>query len=234
MAHADTDQLSATKLPQGTETPSIFISYAREDSAFVERLRESLSQNGIETRGDWLLSPGERYEEQLRSLVIGTDAFAFVISPGSLASTACKKELDLAYEQRKRILPVSHQEHGEDTSLPPALRDPQWTLLRDSDDIAVGTQDSCFGARSEIGIYRGVPRQPLSLNEFYLRTRHSCLLFRRFPRCLSLVSHLCIVHAATLTRATRPHAPPRRPQGAPKAPMAGKRAACDNSLNNGN
>lgn len=124
--------------PVESQRPSAFVSYAREDKAFVKRLRDDLQLKTIELNGDWGLTPGQDYEARLRSLILASDVFVFIISPDSILSTACKKEIALAVEFKKRILPVSHRDHGEDVLLDSAIRVPQWTSLREGDDYEQG------------------------------------------------------------------------------------------------
>ena len=96
---------------------SVFISYAREDAEFVHALIKGLEEQGVESVGDWLLTPGQEYERRLREMSLKSHALIFVISPNSIASEACRNELALAVESKKQILPVSRRDHGEDNLL---------------------------------------------------------------------------------------------------------------------
>ena len=118
----------------------VFISYAREDKAFVTELVKKLDQHDVEPVGDWLLTPGEDYEPKLRGLNLRSQCVIFVITPDSINSQACLNELATAVESKKQILPVSRRDHGEDTRLDSALRAPQWIFLREGDDFEAGVQ----------------------------------------------------------------------------------------------
>ena len=120
------------------ETPTVFISYAREDEPFADTLGHALQEKGIDVKADWDLSPGERYKEPLRSLILGSHALLFVISPDSADSEECKKEIDFANEQKKPILPVLRRDLTDSGVLPGAVADPQWVYLRDTDDFEKG------------------------------------------------------------------------------------------------
>lgn len=122
-----------------TEQVSVFISYAREDGQFTSRLDESLRLQGIGVNGDWKLVRGAKYEEQLRQMILESDIFIFVISPNSVDSRPCFTEAELASEMLKKIIPVVYQDCAE-ASLHSAIREPQWTFLRDSDDFVSGVQ----------------------------------------------------------------------------------------------
>jgi WD40 repeat protein len=133
----ESDQPEALKPPEDRATA--FISYAREEKNFVLRLDESLRLKGINVSGDWLLVRGMNYEEQLQEMLLGADAFIFVLSQSSARSPACQEEINQAVELKKRILPVVYRDcEGE---LHPALSKPQWTFLREEDDFVTGVQE---------------------------------------------------------------------------------------------
>src|SRR5690349_2016985 len=52
-----------------------FVSYAREDSRFVESLAASLEAAGVRVLGDWLLPGAVPYEDRLREFIIDCNAF---------------------------------------------------------------------------------------------------------------------------------------------------------------
>ncbi|MEJ7736052.1 MAG: TIR domain-containing protein [Chitinophagaceae bacterium] len=126
---------------QSQQRSSVFISYAREDEKFVGELCQGLLKNNIEAKGDWLLVPGENYQQRLREFNLGTQAFLFIITPDSIKSDACLYELALAVEHKKQILPISRRDHIDDNLLDSALRAPQWTFLRPGDDFEGGLRN---------------------------------------------------------------------------------------------
>jgi hypothetical protein len=109
---------------QPKEKALVFISYAREDEVFVDELVKKLDQYNVEPVGDWLLTPGEKYEVKLRDLNLRAQCLIFVITPDSIKSQACLNELATAVENKKQVLPVSRRDHGEDSRLDSALRAP--------------------------------------------------------------------------------------------------------------
>ena len=126
---------------QPKEKALVFISYAREDEVFVDELVKKLDQYNVEPVGDWLLTPGEKYEVKLRELNLRAQCLIFVITPDSIKSQACLNELATAVESKKQVLPVSRRDHGEDSRLDSALRAPQWIFLRERDDFDAGVQE---------------------------------------------------------------------------------------------
>jgi hypothetical protein len=118
---------------------SAFICYAREsDTEFRNRLGEELRARGIEPRGDWLLTPGPSYRDQLATLIRDSDVFIAVISRLSVASPEVGSEIERANLQKKRLLPVQIQDGFDKAALHEALRLPQWTLLRPIDNFEIG------------------------------------------------------------------------------------------------
>jgi hypothetical protein len=52
--------------------------------------------HGIEPKGDWVLTPGPSYKDQLAALIRESDVFIAVISRLSVASPECHDEIDQA------------------------------------------------------------------------------------------------------------------------------------------
>ena len=67
----------------------------------------------VPVRGDWQLTPGEDWWE-IADLIRGSDTFLFLLTPESVRSPACLRELTLAQSWQKRILPVVRQKPPED------------------------------------------------------------------------------------------------------------------------
>jgi WD40 repeat protein len=137
---------------QQSEATSVFISYAREDAGFVQRLRDSLEQQQIEAKGDWLLTTGEDYKSRLRELNLSSQGLIFIISPDSIKSEECRNELAIAVECRKPILPVAHRDHVDDNLLDSALRAPQWTFMREIDDFGQSLVKLAKAIKTDFGL----------------------------------------------------------------------------------
>ncbi len=96
-----------------------FVSYAREDQAFVRRLHEALEQRQRDTWVDWEgIYPTEEWMVRIRAAIDAAQAFVFVISPDSVTSGVCGQEIDHAVSQNKRIIPIVSRE--VDAPDPPA------------------------------------------------------------------------------------------------------------------
>ena len=122
-------------------TPDVFISYSRKDCSFVEKLEEALKVRDKVSWVDWEgIPPVSEFPEEIKSGIEGSDAFLFVISPDSVKSNWCLKELEHAEANNKRLIPVLRREVAE-AARPEALKNLQWILLRESDDFDKGIND---------------------------------------------------------------------------------------------
>lgn len=88
----------------------IFISYSRKDSDHALSLAEKLRADGIQV---WIDQHGiigaEKWATEIVEGIKGCSTFILLISPDSVASENVLRELSLANESRKRILPVEIQ-----------------------------------------------------------------------------------------------------------------------------
>jgi len=117
---------------------NVFISYAREDRALVQRLNESLEAHQRETWVDWEgIAPTAEWMGEIYAAIDGADAAAFVISPYWVSSRICRQELEHAVQRGKRLIPIVHREVPE-SMVPPALARLNWIFLRDQDDFEAG------------------------------------------------------------------------------------------------
>jgi hypothetical protein len=94
----------------------IFISYARKDIDYAGEIVDSLAENRLDTWIDWKSIPkGEDWEQEIYHGIEEADAFLFLISPESVKSEMCNKEIAHAVRNGKRILPIfiSSAEVGE-------------------------------------------------------------------------------------------------------------------------
>ena len=113
----------------------VFISYAREDQDFARELHEALEKHKRDTWIDWKDIPRTaKWLDEVYSGIESADAFAFVISPDSVASEFCIVELNHAVEHNKRLVPIWRRD-VKDESVPPDLSSHQYVFFRESDDF---------------------------------------------------------------------------------------------------
>ena len=89
------------------DMPHIFISYARKDIDFAGKIVQALAEKDLDTWIDWKSIPkGEYWEQEIYRGIEEADAFLFLMSPDSVRSQMCSKEIGHAVENSKRILPI--------------------------------------------------------------------------------------------------------------------------------
>lgn len=95
-----------------SQLQDVFISYGRADSkAFARKLHDLLIQQGLEVWFDFEDIPlGVDYQNQIDDGIEKAENFLFVISPHSVNSPYCGKEIELALKHHKRIIPLLHVE----------------------------------------------------------------------------------------------------------------------------
>lgn len=87
--------------------PPVFVSYSRKDMAFARPLVEALRLQGAQVWFDQNdIYGGENWRQSIETGIRGCGALVFILSPHSLASEYCRKEVDFAQNLNKRIVPV--------------------------------------------------------------------------------------------------------------------------------
>lgn len=85
----------------------IFVSYSRRDLETAQKIIDALAGNKLDTWIDWKSIPkGEDWEQEIYRGIEQADAFLFLISPASVTSEMCNKEIAHAVKNGKRILPI--------------------------------------------------------------------------------------------------------------------------------
>jgi TIR domain len=84
----------------------IFISYARKDAEAANRLVTTLAKAGYEAWIDREISGGELWKKRIVEAIEQAKAFLILLSPNSVASDNVRKELDIAENRKKLILPL--------------------------------------------------------------------------------------------------------------------------------
>jgi WD40 repeat protein len=106
--------------------PDVFISYSRKDSRYVGALADALRERGKDV---WIdiegIRDAEVFPEALRNAIGTSDGFVFIISPASVQSQFCMREVGDAVESGKRIVPVD-LEHVPDDDVPEPIRVRNW------------------------------------------------------------------------------------------------------------
>lgn len=111
---------------------SVFISYAHKDEEFVERLATDLHAAAAE--GVWFdrsdLIPGDNWQARIQHGIENCKAFILVVSPQSGASAYVKKEIEMAQQAGKVIIPVIYQSGATPPLFKTLLQNVQYLDLR--------------------------------------------------------------------------------------------------------
>jgi hypothetical protein len=111
---------------------AIFLSYSRQNQSTVQKLAADLEALGHRVWFDRELSGGQRWWESIIEQVRGCDAFVLAVSPQSLDSEACRRELAYARALGKPLLPVLLGEAVSTNLLPSALAEIQLVQYREA------------------------------------------------------------------------------------------------------
>jgi WD40 repeat protein len=128
--------------PGDQQLPSpqeVFISYSRKDADFVRRLDEALKSRGREAWVDWEdIRPTEEWMQAIYAAIEGANTFIFVLTPDSVASAVCGREIAHAAAHNKRMVPIVARDVTAD-GVPEALAKLNWIFFRESDDFEKAT-----------------------------------------------------------------------------------------------
>lgn len=98
--------------------PYVFVSYSHEDEIVVGSEIRWLQDKGVNVWFDEGIIPGHEWTDTLAVAIQGCELFVYFITPRSVESEYCRKELTYAGDQRRRVLSV----YLEPTDLPGGLQ----------------------------------------------------------------------------------------------------------------
>lgn len=113
---------------------NIFISYSRNDLEIAEKIVSVLAESKLDTWIDWKSIPkGEKFEHEIYQGIEGAAVFLFLISPNSVQSEWCQKEISHALRNKKRIIPILIKDTDE-SSIPGGISERNWIHCRENRD----------------------------------------------------------------------------------------------------
>ena len=114
----------------------VFLSYANEDQGTMEKIRNSLRRECITVWTNTTdIQTGEEFQEAINRGIEQADNMVYLLSPDSIASHYCQKELDLALSLNKRIIPLLVRE-TDPMQVPSELQYLHYIDLTDEEDYS--------------------------------------------------------------------------------------------------
>jgi hypothetical protein len=98
--------------------PYVFVSYSHDDPTDVYSVIRWLQDQGIHVWYDTRISVGSEWSEAIASAIKGATHFIYFVSPRSVSSENCRRELNFALEELCTVLAV----HMEPTDVPDGMR----------------------------------------------------------------------------------------------------------------
>src|SRR3984957_8698321 len=132
----------------------IFISYSRKDMAFADRLEAALRGRGFEPLIDRAeIYAFEDWWKRIEALIGRADTIVFVLSPDSIASEVCGKEVTHALALNKRFAPIVCR-RADDNAIPEALRRLNFIFFDEPDKFDAGLARLVDALQTDIGWIR--------------------------------------------------------------------------------
>ncbi len=157
----------------------VFISYSREDKALVTRLHDALSQRERDIWVDWEgIPPTAEWLGEIFGAIDASEAFVFVLSPDSVASEVCAKELQHAVDQNKRLVPLVFRD-AESALIPRSLQELNWIFIREQDDFTRAVDTLVEALDTDLERVKAHTRLLVRAREWNNREHHSLLMRAR-------------------------------------------------------
>jgi hypothetical protein len=113
-----------------------FISYAREDRAFVKRLADDPRAAGVDTWTDLEQIPaGASWQEAIETGLFGASLLIYVSSEHSGRSSWVLEEVRAVLSHNTQVIPIVIDRGGE-RNMPVSLRTVQWVDFSDNYSVA--------------------------------------------------------------------------------------------------
>jgi WD40 repeat protein len=156
----------------------VFISYSRKEKSFVERLDEALRQREREAWVDWEgIRPTEEFMKAIYGAIEGADTFIFVLSPDSIASEVCRKEIEHALAHNKRMVPIVARD-VDAAAVPEALAKLNWIFFRETDDFQQATDTLIDALETDLDWIRAHTRLLTRAVEWESKKKNRSLVLR--------------------------------------------------------
>lgn len=114
----------------------LFVSYSQRDGSIIAPILEQLESASVPVWSDRQIKPGTNWRDEIRLALDKASALLFVLSPASLGSTSCMRELEYARATGKEIIPLKLMDVDE-CAIPEVLREGSRYQARSDDALFI-------------------------------------------------------------------------------------------------
>ncbi len=155
---------------------TLFISYSRKDIDFAQKFSSTLNDIGFESWVDWNdIPPTADWWDQIAKGIESADAFLFLLSPDSTSSEVCRREIDHALKNGKRMIPIVVRDVAP-SEVHTALTSLNWIFFRKQDDFNNSIQKLEVGLKTDLAWVETQRRLQVRALEWEKRKDGSLLL----------------------------------------------------------
>lgn len=160
----------------------VFISYSRRDKDFVRRLHGSLTAQQRDAWVDWEDIPATAdWRGEIENGIEAADSFIFVISPDSVRSTECTREIEHAVLDNKRFVPLLYRDivdPADKAKMHPAISSHNWIYFRDTDNYDDAVARLATALDTDLGYVRVHTRLLIRAHEWDENKRNGSFLLQ--------------------------------------------------------
>lgn len=155
-----------------------FISYSRKDKDFVKALDTAFKKCDRDIWVDWdSIALTEDFLQAIYKGIEAANNFVFIISPDSVASEYCGKEILHAIAQNKRLIPILRREVDPKT-VHPDMAALNWIFFRENDDFDQAFQSLLQSIDTDLDYIKAHTRLQIRALEWDSKKRNPSFLVR--------------------------------------------------------
>lgn len=159
-----------------------FISYSRKDKVFVRRLHEALKSQNRDVWADWEdIPPVADWWKEIQTGIEAANSIVFVISPDSVRSNECRKEIEHALSVKKRFIPLLYRdvtEKADQQIMHPAISSHNWIFCRETDDFEAALKTLSGALDTDLDHARAHTRLLVRAKEWDTNQRNASFLLQ--------------------------------------------------------
>ena len=130
----------------------IFLSYSREDTPTMQRVRDDLRAQGLEVWTDEIMAPGDpSWQDTIEAAIDEAGCLVVILSPNAKKSRWVREEMRYAEAQDVRIFPLLARGSSK-RSVPFGFLTAQWIDIRLDEDYTAGIKKLVGTVRFHLGL----------------------------------------------------------------------------------